>query len=140
MLDSAAVRNVLVVAAAIVTLWLAFVAVLFIAKPDDTSAKEALKLLPDTVRLVRRLVGDTSIPRRTRWLVWALIAYLALPIDLVPDFIPVAGYADDVIVTAFVLRHVIHRAGPQKLAEHWPGSPEGLETLMRILRVREPLD
>jgi uncharacterized membrane protein YkvA (DUF1232 family) len=137
MLDSAAVRNVLVVAAALVTLWLAFVVALLVAKPDDTSAKEALKLLPDTVRLVRRLVADPSIPRRTRWLVWALIAYLALPIDLVPDFIPVAGYADDVIVTVFVLRHVIHRAGTQKLSEHWPGTPEGLETLMRVLRVRD---
>ena len=131
----APVRDVLIVAAALVTLWLVFVAVVFIAKPDDVSAKAAVKLLPDTVRLVRRLVGDKTIPRRTRWLIWALIAYLALPIDLVPDFIPVAGYADDVIVTAFVLRYVIRKAGPQKLTEHWPGTPEGLDTLTRALRL-----
>ena len=85
---------------------------------------------------MRRLVVDKTIPRRTRWLVWALIAYLALPIDLVPDFIPVVGYADDVIVTAFVLRHVIRRAGPEKLTEHWPGTPAGLDTLTRVLRLR----
>jgi uncharacterized membrane protein YkvA (DUF1232 family) len=132
------VRDLLVVAGVLVVLWLLFVLVVFLAKPDDTSAKEVLKLLPDTVRLVRRLVADRTIPRRTRWLVCALIAYLALPIDLVPDFIPVAGYADDVILTAFVLRHVIHRAGPEKLAEHWPGTPEALDTLTRVLRVREP--
>jgi uncharacterized membrane protein YkvA (DUF1232 family) len=130
------VRDLLIVAGVLVAMWLAFVAIVFVAKPDDVSAKEALKLLPDTVRLVRGLVGDKTIPRRTRWLVWALIAYLALPIDLVPDFIPVAGYADDVILTALVLRHVIHRAGPEKLAEHWPGTPESLDRLTRLLRLR----
>jgi uncharacterized membrane protein YkvA (DUF1232 family) len=140
MLDSRAVRDLLIVVGALVVLWLVFVAVVFIAKPDDVSAKGALKLLPDTVRLVRRLVGDKTIPRRTRWLVWALIAYLALPIDLIPDFIPVVGYADDVIVTAFVLRHVIRRAGPEKLAEHWPGTTEGLDTLTRLLRLRGASD
>jgi uncharacterized membrane protein YkvA (DUF1232 family) len=133
------VRDVLIVAVALVGLWVAILVVLFIAKPDDASAKEVLKLLPDTIRLVRRLVADKTIPRRTRWLVWALIAYLALPIDLVPDFIPVAGYADDVIVTAFVLRHVINKAGAEKLTEHWPGTPEGLNTLTRFLRLREAL-
>jgi len=131
---------VIVVAVALVALWLAFVVVLLVAKPDDTSARDALKLLPDTMRLVRRLVGDTTIPRRTRWLVWALLAYLVLPIDLVPDFIPVVGYADDVIVTALVLRHVIRKAGPEKLAEHWPGTPEGLATLTRVLRLRDTRD
>jgi uncharacterized membrane protein YkvA (DUF1232 family) len=55
---------------------------------------------------------------------------------LVPDFIPVIGFADDAIITSFVLRHVIARSGPAKLAEHWPGSPEGLSTLTRILRLR----
>jgi uncharacterized membrane protein YkvA (DUF1232 family) len=130
------VKDLLIVAGALVALWLTFVVVVFAAKPDDVSAREAVKLLPDTIRLVRRLVGDRTIPRRTRWLVWALIAYLALPVDLVPDFIPVVGYADDVIVTALVLRHVIRRAGPDKLAEHWPGSPDGLDALTRVLRLQ----
>jgi uncharacterized membrane protein YkvA (DUF1232 family) len=69
------------------------------------------------------------------WLV-ALLIYLASPIDLVPDFLPVIGYADDAIVTSFVLRHVIARAGPPKLREHWPGPPDGLATLARLLRIR----
>jgi uncharacterized membrane protein YkvA (DUF1232 family) len=128
--------DVLIGAAVFVALWLAVVVVVLVLKPDDTSLRAVLKLLPDTVRLVRRLVGDKTIPRRTRWLVWAALAYLALPIDLIPDFIPVVGYADDVIVTAFVLRHVIRKAGPQKLAEHWPGTPEALDTLTRLLRLR----
>jgi uncharacterized membrane protein YkvA (DUF1232 family) len=67
--------------------------------------------------------------------VWALLAYLALPIDLVPDFIPVIGYADDAILTAIVLRHLARRAGWKRVAEHWPGTSDGLVTLSRMLRL-----
>ena len=129
------VRTVLVVVAAFVVVWLVFVAFVWLARPDDTSLRDATRLLPDTLRLVRRLSTDRTIPRTTRWWVWALLVYLASPIDLVPDFIPVIGYADDAIVTSFVLRHVIARAGSPKLREHWPGSPEGLATLVRLLRL-----
>ena len=128
-------RTVLIVVGAIVAAWVAFVLFVAIAKPDDTSLGDALRLLPDVVRLVRRLVADRSIPRRTRWLVWILLAYLVSPVDLVPDFVPVVGYADDAIITSFVLRHVIRTAGMPKVAEHWPGSPEGLIALQRLLRL-----
>jgi uncharacterized membrane protein YkvA (DUF1232 family) len=64
-----------------------------------------------------------------------LLVYLASPIDLVPDFIPVIGYADDVIITSIVLRRLVRRAGPEKLREHWPGTPEGLAQLQRLLRL-----
>jgi uncharacterized membrane protein YkvA (DUF1232 family) len=93
--------------------------------------------LPDTLRLLRGLATDRTVPRRTRWLLWGLLAYLASPIDLVPDFVPVIGFADDAIITSFVLRHVMRRAGPPKLDQHWPGSPEGLATLRRLLRLPE---
>jgi uncharacterized membrane protein YkvA (DUF1232 family) len=129
------VRTVLVVVGAIVAAWLAFVVFIAIVKPDDTSLRDALRLLPDIVRLVRRLVADRSIPRRTRWLVWILLGYLVSPIDIIPDFIPVVGYADDAIITSVVLRHVIRTAGVPKVSEHWPGSPEGLVALQRLLRL-----
>jgi uncharacterized membrane protein YkvA (DUF1232 family) len=80
-------------------------------------------------------VADREIPRRTRWLVWFLLGYLVLPIDLVPDFIPGLGYADDAVISSLVLRHVIRTAGVAKVAEHWPGTPEGLATLQRLLRL-----
>jgi uncharacterized membrane protein YkvA (DUF1232 family) len=67
--------------------------------------------------------------------VWLLLAYLASPIDLVPDFVPVLGYADDAIVVAAVLRSVVRAAGPQVLESHWPGSPEGLAALRRLVRI-----
>ena len=128
-------RTLLIVVGAIVAVWLAFVVFVAIAKPDETSLRDALRLLPDTVRLVRRLVGDRAIPRRTRWLVWALLVYLVLPIDLIPDFVPVVGYADDAIITSLVLRHVVRRAGMAKVTEHWPGTPEGLAALQHLLRL-----
>ena len=132
---TAPVRSVLIVVGAIVAAWLAFVLFIAIVKPDDTRLRDALRLLPDIVRLVRRLVADRSIPRRTRWLVWILLGYLVSPIDIVPDFIPVVGYADDAIITSLVLRHVIRTAGMAKVAEHWPGTPEGLDALQRLLRL-----
>jgi uncharacterized membrane protein YkvA (DUF1232 family) len=129
------VRTLLVVVGALVALWLAFLVFVAIAKPDDTNLRDTLRLLPDIVRLVRRLVADRSIPRRTRWLVWALLAYLVSPIDVIPDFVPVLGYADDAIITSLVLRHVIRRAGTAKVAENWPGTQEGLVVLQRLLRL-----
>jgi uncharacterized membrane protein YkvA (DUF1232 family) len=135
---AAMLRSVAVVAAMLVALWLAFVAFVYIVRPDRTSLRDAVRLLPDTLRLVRRLAADRAIPRSTRCLVWLLLIYLASPVDLVPDFVPVIGYADDAIITSFVLRHVIRRAGPDKLREHWPGSVDGLATLRRLLRLARP--
>lgn len=128
-------RTLLIVVLAIVAAWIAFLAFVALAKPDDTTLRDALRLLPDIARLVRRLVADPAIPRRTRWLVWFLLGYLVLPIDIVPDFIPVVGYADDAVITSLVLRHVIRTAGVGKVAEHWPGTPDGLATLQRLLRL-----
>jgi uncharacterized membrane protein YkvA (DUF1232 family) len=128
-------RAVIAVVASLVALWLAFIAFVFIARPEQTSLRDAMRLLPDTLRLVRNIARDRTIPRRTRWLLWALFAYLALPVDLVPDFLPVVGYADDAILVMFVLRHVIRSAGADKLTEHWPGTSDGLVTLQRLLRL-----
>jgi uncharacterized membrane protein YkvA (DUF1232 family) len=61
-----------------------------------------------------------------------LLVYLAVPVDLIPDFVPVTGYADDVIIIGLTLRSVIRRAGPEVVARHWPGTPEGLETVRGV--------
>jgi uncharacterized membrane protein YkvA (DUF1232 family) len=128
-------RTIALVAACLVVAWLGFVAFVFVVRPDGTSLREATRLLPDTLRLVRRLTGDRTIPRRTRWLLGLLLVYLASPFDLIPDFVPAIGFADDAIVTALVLRHVIRRAGPDTVKAHWPGSADGLATLSRVLRL-----
>jgi uncharacterized membrane protein YkvA (DUF1232 family) len=102
--------------------------------PDTVSMRDALRMLPDLLRLIRRLAGDTTVPTAVRIRLGLLLIYLASPIDLVPDFIPVIGYADDAVIVALVLRSVVHRAGPDALDRHWPGSPAGLELIHRLAR------
>ena len=123
------------IAAGVLLLWLVLVAALWFARPDDTGLRDALRLLPDIVRLLKRLAGDATLPRRVRVQLALLLGYLALPIDLIPDFVPVLGYADDAIVVALVLRSVTRAAGPDALARHWPGTPEGLEAVRRLCRL-----
>lgn len=100
--------------------------------PETVGMKEALRLLPDLLTLLRRLTGDRTLPRGIRVRLVLLLVYLASPIDLVPDFLPVIGYADDVIIVALVLRSVIRRAGNGPLERHWPGTQAGLALIQRL--------
>ncbi len=120
------------VAVALLLAWLALIGVLLVIRPQDGPLREALRVLPDVVRLVRRLAGDRSLPRGVRVRVWLLLAYLALPIDLVPDFIPVLGYADDAIIVTAVLRGVVRRAGLDAVRAHWPGTDDGFAAVVRL--------
>jgi uncharacterized membrane protein YkvA (DUF1232 family) len=105
---------------------------LYLVRPDQASLAQALRLLPDLLRLVRRLAADRTLPRGVRVRLWLLLAYLACPIDLVPDVLPVVGYADDAILVAAVLRSVVRAAGPERVADHWPGDPAGLAAVRRL--------
>jgi len=98
------------------------------------SMRGAVRLLPDVLGLVRRLVADRTLTRRVRALVVVLLCYLAMPFDVVPDVIPVLGWADDVVVVALVLRAVVRSAGPDVVRRHWPGTEDGL----RVLRLLVP--
>jgi uncharacterized membrane protein YkvA (DUF1232 family) len=119
----------------LVLVWAALAAVLWLTKPDEYAVKEALRLLPDLIRLIKRLAADPDTPRGVRIRLALLLVYLALPVDLIPDFVPVIGYADDAIIVALVLRSATRRAGPDALARHWPGTPEGLNALKRLCRL-----
>ena len=88
--------------------------------------------------LLRRLAADPQLPRGVRVRLLLMLLYLILPIDLVPDFIPVLGYADDAIVVAAALRSVARRAGPDALDKHWPGTPEGLHAVRRLTGIPSP--
>jgi len=111
--------------------WLALVLMLARSRPQGALLAESLRLIPDTVRLLRRLATDESLPRGIRVRLWLLFAYLASPIDLIPDFIPVLGYADDAIIVCAVLRAVVRRAGPEVVRRHWPGTEDGMAALWR---------
>lgn len=123
------------VAGGLLLLWLALVAALAVARPRGASLGEALRLLPDMLRLIKRLALDRSLPRGIRVRLLLLGAYLAMPFDLVPDFVPVLGYADDAIVVALVLRSVARRTGLAALRRHWPGTDAGFAALVTLCRL-----
>ena len=112
--------------------YLVLLGALLMARPKGNLLGEALRLLPDLLRLLRRLARDHGVPRAARVRLWLLLAYLAVPIDLVPDFVPVLGYADDAIVVSFVLRSVVRRAGGPVVRRHWPGTDDGLAAVGRL--------
>jgi uncharacterized membrane protein YkvA (DUF1232 family) len=119
--------------------WVALIGALaWSARGQEEKIKlvDALRLGPDVMRLTRRLATDATVPRGVRvWLV-VLLIYLLSPIDLVPDFIPVIGYADDAIIVALVLRFATRHAGAAALDRHWPGSPQGLAALRTVVGLR----
>jgi uncharacterized membrane protein YkvA (DUF1232 family) len=108
------------------------IATLALVRPRGGLLREALRLLPDVLRLVRRLATDRDLPRGVRVRLGLLLAYLAFPIDLVPDFVPVLGYADDAIIVMLVLRSVVRRAGLEAVRRHWPGTEDGFAVLCRL--------
>jgi uncharacterized membrane protein YkvA (DUF1232 family) len=126
------------VVAALLVAWVALIGVLAVVRPRGGLLREALRLLPDVLRLVRRLAADPELPRGVRVRLALLLAYLAFPIDLVPDFIPVLGYADDAVIVIAVLRSVVRRAGVQAVRRHWPGSDDGFAALARLTGLDKP--
>jgi uncharacterized membrane protein YkvA (DUF1232 family) len=125
------------IVAGIALLWLTLVVVLWTvsARFDLAALRSGVRLLPDLLRLLKRLAADRSLPRGVRVRLWALLAYLVMPVDLVPDFIPVIGYADDAVIVAVALRSVIRRAGPDAIRRHWPGTTDGLAAILRLAGV-----
>jgi uncharacterized membrane protein YkvA (DUF1232 family) len=116
----------------LVVTYLGLLAALLVARPKGNLLGEALRLLPDLVRLLRRLAADSDVPRGARVRLSLLLGYLAIPFDLVPDFVPVLGYADDAIVVSLVLRSVVRRAGAPLVRRNWPGTDDGLAAIARL--------
>jgi len=100
--------------------------------PDTVTMGGALRPLPDLLRLIRRLAADKTMPTGVRVRLGLLLIYLASPIDIIPDFVPILGYADDAIIVALVLRSVTRHAGADALDRHGPGTPEGLTTIKQF--------
>jgi uncharacterized membrane protein YkvA (DUF1232 family) len=96
------------------------------------SARALAGFIPDCIVLCSRLLGDPRVPRYKKLLLVALTGYLALPFDLVPDFIPVAGQLDDVVIVALVLRSLLRGGGEPLVREHWPGPDSSLALVLRF--------
>lgn len=116
---------------AVVGLWLLLVVAMLFHRPSELTVRQVLQLVPECARLFRSLASDASVSRGARVRIWLLLCYLAFPIDLIPDFVPILGYADDAILVLLVARSVLRSAGPAVVASHWAGDEPGLETLLR---------
>ncbi|MEO6578678.1 MAG: DUF1232 domain-containing protein [Candidatus Limnocylindria bacterium] len=117
----------------LVIAWAAFIALLWVFRPRDVRLGELLRIVPDVLRLVRGILGDRSAPIGVRLALIGLLGWLVSPIDLIPEFIPVLGPLDDVVVAVLVLRYVRRRIGEREFRERWPGSDEGYALLARVL-------
>jgi uncharacterized membrane protein YkvA (DUF1232 family) len=133
-------HTIIGLAAAVLVAWGALVLSLVVARPKGSHLQEAMRLLPDTLRLLRRLATDGSLPRGVRARLWLVFAYLAVPVDIIPDFIPVIGYADDAIVVCMVLRSVVRRAGADAIRRNWRGTENGLAAIWRVAGLPDVAD
>jgi uncharacterized membrane protein YkvA (DUF1232 family) len=121
----------LVLLGALALAWGIVVVVLFFAA-GRTQVRALAGFVPDCVVLVGRLLRDPRVPRRRKLLLALTAGYLALPFDLVPDFIPLIGQLDDAIILAFVLRHLL-RGNERAIRELWPGPEQSLDLLLRLI-------
>lgn len=116
-----------------VVLWALTVGLLFALRPRNVKATELVRAVPDIARLVRGLVLDPAVPKRVRLALLILLVWLINPIDLIPEFIPVLGPLDDVVVAVLVLRYVRRELGDEALRRRWPGTDDGFELLVAVL-------
>jgi uncharacterized membrane protein YkvA (DUF1232 family) len=121
----------LVARGAFLVLYVLFVVALVVAGRPER-ARALAGFIPDCVILCSRLLRDPRVPRRKKALLIALAGYLALPFDLVPDFIPVAGQLDDVVIVALVLRSLLRGGGESLVRQHWPGPETSLAVVLRL--------
>jgi uncharacterized membrane protein YkvA (DUF1232 family) len=120
-----------VVGFAVVLVWLALIVVLLVGGKRE-EARALAGFIPDCLVLTGRLMSDPRVPRRRKLLLAGLVGYLALPFDLVPDYIPVAGQLDDVLVVGLVLRRFLRSGGEELVRQHWPGPEQSLRLVLRV--------
>ena len=124
---------VLAMAAGILALWAAIIALLWLFRPRGVGLRDALAVVPDVLRLIRDLIRDARTPLDVRAVLVAMLLWILSPIDLIPEFIPVIGPLDDVLVAVVALRYTRRRVGIERLRARWTGSSAGFELLERLI-------
>ena len=122
----------LLTAAVVLLLMYATAVLVLVALGRGADARAMARFVPDCVVLFKRLLSDPRVEWWRKVLLVLVIVYLASPIDLVPDFIPVAGQLDDAILVVIALRVLLRGSGPRLLAEHWPGPRQSLLVILRF--------
>lgn len=122
-------------AIALTVSWLALAVVLFSLRSPGQTIRDIARVLPDSLRLAVSLYRDRALPKSVRWRLRIALIYNLQPINLIPDFVPVIGFADNVVVLAWALRGAVRVAGPVAVTQRWKGSPAALATLLRALRL-----
>ena len=118
---------------ALVVLWAVFLLLFFALRPKGVSVREMIGVIPDVLRLLRSVISDGSTPLDVRLVLIGLTAWILSPIDLIPDFIPVLGPLDDIVVAVVAMRYVRRRVGIEDLRKRWVGTPDGFALLARVI-------
>ena len=126
--------TVLAIVGGLLAAWLLLLVLLLVIRPRGVPLREAVRLVPDVLRLVRSLLADRTVPLLVRFWLVVLVVWLVSPIDLIPEFVPVIGPLDDIVVAVLVLRYVRKRLGEDELRRRWPGTDDGYALLRSILR------
>jgi uncharacterized membrane protein YkvA (DUF1232 family) len=126
-------RLIIGIVAGIAALWVAVLVLFWLFRPRGVAVREVLAIVPDVLRLLRSLIGDRSAPLDVRVVLVGLVAWIISPIDLIPEFIPVLGPIDDIVVAVVAMRFVRRRMGVEDLRRRWSGSPDGFALLLRVI-------
>jgi uncharacterized membrane protein YkvA (DUF1232 family) len=97
--------------------------------------KQLLRALPNLIRLIAKLVGDPMLPRAAKIALAAAMVYLASPLDLIPDFIPLVGYLDDLMLAAVLVDGLLNYVDRTLVLKYWPGTADSLERIARAARM-----
>ncbi len=131
-------RLIVIAAIVIIASWL--VLIVLARRLPPGLAREIARFLPACATTMRRLRRHPSVPRIARWAVLLALVWVVSPIDLIPEFLPVIGPIDDVVVVALVLRFAARRVPREVLFDAWPGDPALLQRLIgeRAVTTNDP--
>ena len=124
---------IVAIAVGLVALWALLLILFWALRPKGVPLRELLDLIPDVLRLLRSVIADRSAPADVRLVLIGLVAWILSPIDLIPEFIPVLGPLDDVVVAVVAMRYVRRRVGIADLRRRWTGTDDGFALLVRVI-------